>query len=64
MLTSPRQFTMRNLTIYNAVTAIQQLWDWGWTYKGVSINNCQVGFDFTQVVNGGLQVDSVVIVDS
>jgi glucan 1,3-beta-glucosidase len=25
-----QQFTMRNLTFYNANTAIVQLWDWGW----------------------------------
>lgn len=24
---------MRNLTFNNAVTAIDQIWDWGWTYK-------------------------------
>jgi hypothetical protein len=29
-----QQFTMRNLTFYNSQTAIMQLWDWGWTYKG------------------------------
>ncbi|KAK3332876.1 glycoside hydrolase family 55 protein [Cercophora scortea] len=59
-----QQFTMRNLTIYNAKTAIQQLWSWGWTYQGVSINNCQLGFDFTAVKDGGLLVGSVVIFDS
>ena len=26
-----QQFTMRNLTFNNAVTAINQIWDWGWT---------------------------------
>lgn len=28
-----QQFTMRNLTFNNVVTAINQIWDWGWTYK-------------------------------
>lgn len=28
-----QQFTVRNLTFYNAVTAIDQIWDWGWTYQ-------------------------------
>jgi hypothetical protein len=42
-----QQFTMRNISVHNAHTAIEQLWSWGWTYKGVSINNCSVGFDFT-----------------
>ncbi|KAK0710173.1 pectate lyase superfamily protein-domain-containing protein [Lasiosphaeria miniovina] len=54
-----QQFTMRNLTIYNAQTAIQQIWSWGWTYIGVSINNCSVGFDFSATAVG-----SIVIVDS
>jgi glucan 1,3-beta-glucosidase len=53
-----RQFTMRNLTFYNSVTAIQQMWDWGWTYKGVSINNCSIGFNIA--TNTG----SVTILDS
>ena len=38
-----QQFTMRNLTYYNAVTAIDQLYDWGWTYKSITINNCSIG---------------------
>lgn len=38
-----QQFTMRNLTFYNAVTAIDQIWDWGWTYKSIPINNCSLG---------------------
>jgi glucan 1,3-beta-glucosidase len=28
-----QQFTTRNLIFYDAVTAISQLWDWGWTYQ-------------------------------
>jgi glucan 1,3-beta-glucosidase len=38
-----QQFTMRNLTFSGAVNAVNQLWDWGWTYKGLNINNCQIG---------------------
>lgn len=51
-----QQFTMRNLTFYNAVTAINQLYDWGWTYTGISINNCQLGFNLS---NGGANAQSV-----
>ncbi len=32
-----QQFTVRNLTFNNAATAIYQLWDWGWTYKSISV---------------------------
>ncbi|KAK4135130.1 glycoside hydrolase family 55 protein [Trichocladium antarcticum] len=59
-----QQFTMRNISIHNAETAIQQLWSWGWTYQGVSINNCEVGFDFTASTDGNLGVGSITILDS
>ncbi|KAJ6553926.1 glycoside hydrolase family 55 protein [Mycena vulgaris] len=36
-----QQFTVRNITINNAQTAILGVWAWGWTFQGVSINNCQ-----------------------
>ncbi|KAI1468236.1 pectate lyase superfamily protein-domain-containing protein [Daldinia caldariorum] len=32
-----QQFTVRNLTFSDAVTASYQLWDWGWTYKSISV---------------------------
>lgn len=51
-----QQFTMRNLTFYNAVTAINQNWDWGWTYKSISINNCSVGLNMS---TGGVTAQSV-----
>lgn len=31
-----QQFTVRNLTFSNSVIAINQVWDWGWTYKNIS----------------------------
>ncbi|KIP08169.1 glycoside hydrolase family 55 protein [Phlebiopsis gigantea 11061_1 CR5-6] len=42
-----QQFTVRNITVNNANTAIFSIWNWGWTFQGVTINNCQVGFDLT-----------------
>ncbi|KAH8673406.1 beta 1,3 exoglucanase [Xylariales sp. PMI_506] len=54
-----QQFTMRNLTFNNAVTAINQLWDWGWTYSGININNCQIGLNLSVQ-----SVGSVVLIDS
>ena len=59
-----QQFTMRNITVHNARTAVHQLWSWGWTYQGVSINNCEVGFDFTAADDGNLAVGSITILDS
>ncbi|KAL2158824.1 hypothetical protein VTH06DRAFT_4016 [Thermothelomyces fergusii] len=60
-----QQFTMRNITVVGAKTAVQQLWSWGWTYQGVSIRDCDVGFDFTAADEGGdLKVGSITILDS
>jgi glucan 1,3-beta-glucosidase len=59
-----QQFTMRNLTFYNAVTAINQIWDWGWTYKSVSINNCTVGLNMSSGGPSAQSVGSVTFIDS
>ncbi|KAA1476062.1 beta-1,3-glucanase [Dentipellis sp. KUC8613] len=40
-----QQFTVRNITVNNAKTGVYNLWGWGWTFQGVTLNNCQVGFD-------------------
>ncbi|KAI0372846.1 exo-beta-1,3-glucanase [Pilatotrama ljubarskyi] len=50
-----QQFTVRNVTINNADTAIYSIWNWGWTFQGVTINNCQVGFD---LMTGGTTQDT------
>ncbi|PCH36899.1 glycoside hydrolase family 55 protein [Wolfiporia cocos MD-104 SS10] len=63
-----QQFTVRNVTINNADTAIYAMWNWGWTFQGVEINNCQVGFDLKtggltqddQTVGGEAIIDAVV----
>lgn len=59
-----RQFTMRNLTFYNAVTAISMLWDWGWTFQGIKINNCGTGLDMSALNKDGSQgVGSITFLD-
>ncbi|KAF7322587.1 hypothetical protein HMN09_00037200 [Mycena chlorophos] len=40
-----QQFTVRNVTIYDAQTAVDAIWGWGWTFQGVTIHNCSIGFD-------------------
>lgn len=55
---------MRNLTFNNASTAISQGFDWSWTYKGVSINNCQIGIDMTAAGSGAQSVGAIVVIDS
>lgn len=63
-----QQFTIRNLTVNNANTAVFGIWNWGFTFQGVTINNCQVGFDLTtggtaqsnQTVGSEAIIDAVV----
>ncbi|PMD39334.1 glycoside hydrolase family 55 protein [Hyaloscypha variabilis F] len=59
-----QQFTVRNLTFYNAVTAIDQIWDWGWTYTGISINNCTTGLNMAAGGTAGQSTGSVTFLDS
>ncbi|KIM76034.1 glycoside hydrolase family 55 protein [Piloderma croceum F 1598] len=56
-----QQFTVRNLTVNNANTAVFGNWDWGWTFQNININNCQVGFDLN---TGSGAVGAEAIIDS
>ncbi|KAJ0168006.1 Glucan 1,3-beta-glucosidase [Colletotrichum tanaceti] len=38
-----QQYTLRNARFFNAQVAINQLWDWGWTYKSIYVENCGTG---------------------
>jgi glucan 1,3-beta-glucosidase len=59
-----QQFTVRNFTISDAVTAIKHSWDWGWTYHGISINNCGTGVDISAESNNFHAVGSITFIDS
>lgn len=61
-----QQFTMRNLAFNDCVTAIVQLWSWGWVYQGLSINSCKTGIDISGVnaTNNNQFVGSVTVLDS
>ena len=62
-----QQFTTRNLTFNNCQTAIYMNWDWVWTFKSISINNCGIGIDMSTVtVPGGNNqtVGTVLVQDS
>ncbi|KAL2256746.1 hypothetical protein VTK26DRAFT_1187 [Humicola hyalothermophila] len=54
-----QQYTMRNLTFYGSKTAIDQIWNWGWTYKSLHIINCEVGINMSS-----WDVGSVTLLDS
>ncbi|KAG6819219.1 hypothetical protein H0H93_014091, partial [Arthromyces matolae] len=59
---------VRNVTFNDAQTAVYSIWNWGWTFQGININNCKVGFDLltggitsmTQTVGAIAVIDAVV----
>ncbi|KAG8956019.1 hypothetical protein FRC04_006468 [Tulasnella sp. 424] len=46
-----QQFTVRNLTVNNAQTAVQMNWNWGWTFQSFNFQNTTVGFQISQGAN-------------
>ncbi|KAL8646886.1 MAG: hypothetical protein Q9210_005874 [Variospora velana] len=59
-----QQLTVRNCTINNANNAINMVWDWGWTFQSISINNCSVGLNITNKSPAAQTVGSVTFIDS
>ncbi|ODQ49670.1 pectin lyase-like protein [Saitoella complicata NRRL Y-17804] len=59
-----QQFTSRNITINNAATAIFMNWNWGWTFKSLYINNCNIGLDITSGGSSNGQVGGVILMDA
>ncbi|KAI0444240.1 glycoside hydrolase family 55 protein [Xylaria telfairii] len=60
-----QQFTVRNLSFYNVVTAINQIWNWGWTFQGILVSNCTVGLDMaTRNDDNNIVVGSATFFDS
>jgi hypothetical protein len=58
-----QQFTVRNLKFTGCTTAIGLIWDWGWTWKGLDIENCGTGINM--IGSGGARnTGSVYILDS
>lgn len=37
-----QQFTVKNVVINDAITGIYVHWNWGWTFQGITFNNCRV----------------------
>ncbi|KAL2060447.1 hypothetical protein VTL71DRAFT_9478 [Oculimacula yallundae] len=55
-----QQFTTRNFVFASVRIAIDMLWDWGWTWKSLSI----VGSDIGIKVSGDFMGGSILVVDS
>ncbi|KAI1975883.1 hypothetical protein LOZ53_001754 [Ophidiomyces ophidiicola] len=58
-----QQFTTRNLTFNDCNTAIFMNWNWAWTFKSLTINNCAVGLNMSNGITNQT-VGSVLILDS
>lgn len=58
-----QQFTTRNMTFNDCGTAIFMNWNWLWTLKSISINNCGVGLDMANSP-ANQTVGSVMLLDS
>ncbi|GLI75810.1 hypothetical protein PoHVEF18_004076 [Penicillium ochrochloron] len=59
-----QQFTMRNIAVSDAVTGISQIWDWSWTYQGLTLTNCTTGLSINNGGAGNQLVGSVNVLDS
>ncbi|KEF56629.1 glucan 1,3-beta-glucosidase [Exophiala aquamarina CBS 119918] len=60
-----QQFTTRNMTFNGCNTAIFLNWAWIWTLKSLTIDQCDVGVDMSNLANSTNQtVGSVLILDS
>lgn len=63
MFLGNQQFTTRNLTFNDCNTAIFMNWNWAWTFKSVTINNCEVGLNMSTSPSNQT-VGSVMMLDS
>ncbi|CAG5137551.1 uncharacterized protein ALTATR162_LOCUS145 [Alternaria atra] len=59
-----QQFTVRNVRISGAVTAISQIWNWGFTYQAMTITDCGTAFSLNNGGPAAQTVGSVNIIDS
>ncbi|KFY05268.1 hypothetical protein O988_00131 [Pseudogymnoascus sp. VKM F-3808] len=60
-----QQYTARNVKFNDCLTAVQMVWDWGWTWQGVEISGGAIGFNISGVGgNTGQGIGSVSIIDS
>ncbi|KLU87058.1 hypothetical protein MAPG_06063 [Magnaporthiopsis poae ATCC 64411] len=58
-----QQFSASRMTFNGCKTAAQIIWDWGWVWKGVSVNDVEVGFRLISDDGSGA-IGSVSFVDS
>ena len=59
-----QQFTVRNVTVNNANTAVKMFWNWGWNFQGITINNAKVGFEVDVDGVGGIAIIDAVVTNT
>ncbi|KIO31552.1 hypothetical protein M407DRAFT_19489 [Tulasnella calospora MUT 4182] len=52
-----QQFTVRNVEVKNAQTAVHMIWNWGWTFQGFNFCNTTVGFQIEQGTGNEVLLD-------
>lgn len=63
MFLGNQQFTTRNLTFNGCNTAIFMNWNWAWTFKSVTVNDCAVALNMSNRPSNQT-VGSVMMLDS
>lgn len=59
-----QQYTARNLVFNDCLTAVQMVWDWGFTWQGVTITGGAIGFNISGIGGDtGQGIASVSLVD-
>jgi glucan 1,3-beta-glucosidase len=65
MFLGNQQFTTRNLTFNGCNTAIFMNWNWAWTFKSITVTDCAVALNMSNVADANNQtVGSVMLLDS
>lgn len=65
MFLGNQQFTTRNLTFNGCNTAIFMNWNWAWTFKSVTVTDCAVALNMSNLAPVNNQtVGSVMLLDS
>lgn len=59
-----QQFTAQRLTFNGCTTGVHLIWDWGWVWKSVTMNNVGVGFQLTAEEGAVGNIGSTSIFDS
>ncbi|KAF6813967.1 glucan 1,3-beta-glucosidase [Colletotrichum plurivorum] len=64
-LAGSQQFTATNLQFTSCLTAIKQIWNWGFTWKNIYVLSCYIAIDCTEYSSATRQgTGSITVLDS